>query len=179
MERENNASTRKSPIFLTKFVDDFRWSARYGIEDTDSKYFHDAMSNVATLYRHTLRATPGIGLGVAAPSYPPVIGTGEGNYTTWNTHINICEPRASSLLCELFQPSSSPFSPFTFQMRVCYAYDVRVNRRILQFGLSRDFSFSFFYYFYFYYEGEATHFVENEHTCPSREIEIGMKFLTV
>lgn len=42
----------------------------YFIGDTDAKYFHDAMNNVATLRRcrRALRATPGIGLGVAAPS---------------------------------------------------------------------------------------------------------------
>lgn len=44
------------------------------------------MSNVvATPVVVALRATPGIGLGVAAPSYPPcqsgLLGTGEGNYT--------------------------------------------------------------------------------------------------
>lgn len=44
------------------------------------------MSNVAaTPVVLALRATPGIGLGVAAPSYPPcqsgLLGTGEGNYT--------------------------------------------------------------------------------------------------
>jgi len=37
------------------------------------------MSNVAVMV--ALRATPGIGLGVAAPSYPPCqLDTGEGNY---------------------------------------------------------------------------------------------------
>jgi len=62
------------PTILAKSVDSFR---RNGIEllvgGANGKYFSMPMSNVAATSVVALRATPGIGLGVAAPSpsYPP------------------------------------------------------------------------------------------------------------
>jgi len=81
--------TRKLPFtrFSAKSVGDFRRNAiELFVGGADGKYFPMSMSNVAaTPVMVALRATPGIGLGVAAPSYPPLssvgpLDTGEGNY---------------------------------------------------------------------------------------------------
>lgn len=95
----------------------------YFIGDTDSKYFHDAMSNVATLpscvacdARHRSRRR-----GAFASLYPPVMGTDEGN-----CHVYLYANREQTR-CQVkwfhFNPLRLFFSP---RFRCAHVtYDVR------------------------------------------------------